>query len=566
MFRTGKWVAAVVAVGVGFALAAQEPRPSNSDSKPVDLTALRDALDTAARRGGNVDEVRKALAAFEKAQPTFKPGGVPAELQALRDAVDAAARKGESVAEVEKELAAVETAVTGRPLAKPKQEPPPDPRPDDRPRPFNPNPRVVPFPLLPAPNFGGAGGIDVAAFQKATDLYMKALDAMANNPNDADALKMLAESSDLMMKALGGNGGGLGALGGAADLQALLGGGAMFADLGRVPERARLGVRMEKLNAVTAEQLGLEANVGIAVAGVVPGSAAEKAGLKANDIILAFGGKPVSDNPEDFIRQVNGAKGDEKIDLVVMRKGKKVDVKGVVLPAARPRGDRDLFPALPVPRDRAAVLLRAPAEEPTTATPDLADLRDALAAADKRGANVGPVRDALAAFEKAQAKGAAKPGEAPPELTALRAAVEDALKKGENVSAVAAELARVEKAITGREYERPKPPEAKLDAEPLPPRGFGRGGFGRGGFGGNRIIINGGGFDATSVTVVNDNFTIKARHNDVTYTITGTTDASVSPKIVIKDGDTTTETDDMKKVPDAHRPTVERLLKMVNRR
>ena len=585
MSHLGKWAAAgavaVASVWAGFALTAQEPRSAqNSDAKPVDLAALRDALDTAAKRGGNVDDIRKALAAFEKAAPAVKPGRVPPELQVLRDAVEAAAGKGENVTAIAKELAALETAVAGRPLARPQ----PAPRPDQRvevPNPINLNPRM---PLPPA-DFGG-GRIDPIAFQKAADLYTKALDLIVNDPNDPNALKLLNESKEMMIKAIG-NGAGAVNL---ADLLAGGGaGGAMFPEFGRVPERARLGVRMEKLTAVTAEQLGLDANVGIAVAGVVPGSAAEKAGLKANDIILEFAGKPVSNDLDDFIRRVNAARANEKFDIVVMRKGKKVDVKGVVLPGAdgarpapapaRPNiqilpPPPGLLPALPKPVpapliDAPDVLLRA--EAPKVA--DLEDLLDAVAAAGKRGANVGPIRDALTAFEKAQAKGAAKPGEAPPELTALRAAVEEALQKGENVAAVAKELARVEKAVTGREYERPKPmEEPKLEpVPPLPrPRLGGAGGIGggfNGGLGGRRIVINAGGdFNSTSITVVNGNFTIKARQGDVTFTIAGTDDGLTAPKIVIKDGDTTTETDDLKKVPEAHLPAVEKLLKMVNRK
>jgi S1-C subfamily serine protease len=45
----------------------------------------------------------------------------------------------------------------------------------------------------------------------------------------------------------------------------------------------------------------------------------------------------VTDNAEDFIARVNGVKAGEKVDLVLLRKGKKVEVKGVELPAARAR-------------------------------------------------------------------------------------------------------------------------------------------------------------------------------------------------------------------------------------
>jgi hypothetical protein len=46
------------------------------------------------------------------------------------------------------------------------------------------------------------------------------------------------------------------------------------------------------------------------------------------------------------------------------------------------------------------------------AKPDLTDLRDAIAAADKKGENVEAIRAAFADFQKALAKAAAKPNEA----------------------------------------------------------------------------------------------------------------------------------------------------------
>src|SRR5688572_26750474 len=76
---------------------------------------------------------------------------------------------------------------------------------------------------------------------------------------------------------------------------------------------------------------------------------------------------------------------------------------------------------------------------------DLDELKYAVVMAEKKGENVGMVAEALAAFEKALAKGIARPGEAPPELTALRDVVEAAAKKGENVEAISKELGRIEK-------------------------------------------------------------------------------------------------------------------------
>jgi len=94
---------------------------------------------------------------------------------------------------------------------------------------------------------------------------------------------------------------------------------------------------------VVVEQLGLERGQGVAIAAVVEGSVAEKAGFKAHDIVIEFAGKPVSDSTEEFNQQVMAVKAGEKVNAVVLRKGKKVNIKGIELPAADrevPRANR----------------------------------------------------------------------------------------------------------------------------------------------------------------------------------------------------------------------------------
>lgn len=330
---------------------AGDAKPANTkDPNAIDLAALRDAVETAAKRGENVDEIRKALDALEKVSPKVTPDKrVPPELQALRDAVDAANRKGENVEAITKELLTIEMAVAGKSLARPK---PPEQRPEP-PRPVQPPPfQVVPFnPVVPNPGGLGGGGIDVEMFNKAMELRRKAMELMLKNPRDPEvrkeAEKLQAEATELLLKAARGGG-----LGGGIGVMPIVPPGfpefPNFPDAGRIPDRARLGIRLEKVPPLAAEQLGLDPNVGIAVSLVMPGSVAEKVGLKVHDIVLEFAGKPVTDNTEDFINRVNAVKNGEKVDLVVMRKGKKLEVKGVELPAARPLR-LPPQPALPVP-------------------------------------------------------------------------------------------------------------------------------------------------------------------------------------------------------------------------
>jgi hypothetical protein len=348
MLRAGKWVAALAVVAgatawVGMTSTAQEPKAAGAKGeKAVDLSALREAVVTAGKRGENVDEVRAALDALEKAAPKAQAGRVPPELQALRDAVDAATRKGENVEAIAKELAAVETAIAGRSLARPKPVPRPEPQPEPRPefpgRGAFPN---VPFPLVPNP--GLAGGIDIELFNKAMELRVKAIEGMAQNLRDPEARremeKLLAEANEMLQKAAGGGG-----------LPVFPGGG--FGDFTR---RGRLGITLERVSDLAAEQLGL-VNAGVAVVAVNPGSAADKFGLKVHDIVVEFAGKPVTDVPDDFVRRVNEVKPGVKVDLVVLRKGKKVDVKGVEL--ADPSGRIN---ERPVPRPNPRPHLTPPA-------------------------------------------------------------------------------------------------------------------------------------------------------------------------------------------------------------
>lgn len=163
---------------------------------------------------------------------------------------------------------------------------------------------------LPFPD----GTVNSSDLQKAQEQMFRAMEALAKNPNDAEARKQMDEAQQTMMKVLNGGFPGAGV------------------PNARTRERARLGVRLEPLTPLVTDQLGLEPGKGVAVAGVLDGSAAEKAGFKVHDIVTEFAGKPVTD-PADFARRVSAVKAGEKVDAVVVRKGKRVELKGIDLPA-----------------------------------------------------------------------------------------------------------------------------------------------------------------------------------------------------------------------------------------
>lgn len=83
--------------------------------------------------------------------------------------------------------------------------------------------------------------------------------------------------------------------------------------------RGYLGIVMQPLTAELAQQLGLDAKTeGVLVAEVAPGSPAEKAGLKAGDVIVKFNGHEIGDTVE-LRSRVGEVTPDSKAEIVVLR-------------------------------------------------------------------------------------------------------------------------------------------------------------------------------------------------------------------------------------------------------
>lgn len=88
---------------------------------------------------------------------------------------------------------------------------------------------------------------------------------------------------------------------------------------------ARLGVNVQTLNQALAESFGLDRVTGGLIAGVAPGSAAEKAGLRPGDVVLNFNGRPVTDSGK-LAGMVGESRPGDKARLEVLRDGKKLDL------------------------------------------------------------------------------------------------------------------------------------------------------------------------------------------------------------------------------------------------
>jgi len=87
-------------------------------------------------------------------------------------------------------------------------------------------------------------------------------------------------------------------------------------------ERGLLGVIPHDMDAAMAEAFGLKDNKGVLLSEVEEGSAAEKAGLKHNDVILEFNGQPV-EAANELRNRIAMLKPGTKVKIVIWRDGKR---------------------------------------------------------------------------------------------------------------------------------------------------------------------------------------------------------------------------------------------------
>lgn len=282
-------------------------------------------------------EAEKARAAAQDKGKTDKvkdEAKQKADVEALKEKIAEAARKG-NIEEMQALVEKLKQSITSQRQGDPQKKPAPPVKP------VPPVPGVKPVPPVPPLppgvkrfEFDPAAG---AELKEALAKSMKALEeALKNQPDNEQLKKSIEQYKKVMEEALKhGEHFKLAFPEGAKEFKfafpeggkELPGGGAWTA---RGPQTLRLGVVMAPVPEALAEQLDLKGGTGLLIQAVTPGSAAEKAGLKKNDIIVSFAGKEVSDAGK-FTAAVSEAKAGAKLDVIVIRKGKKEVIKGIEL-------------------------------------------------------------------------------------------------------------------------------------------------------------------------------------------------------------------------------------------
>jgi serine protease Do len=96
---------------------------------------------------------------------------------------------------------------------------------------------------------------------------------------------------------------------------------------------ARVGIQLHPLSPALARQFGLdEGTKGVLIDGILPGSPAEKAGLKPGDVIIGFAGEKVQSLPS-FRLKVATSEVSKPSELVFVRDGKERTISIVPAPA-----------------------------------------------------------------------------------------------------------------------------------------------------------------------------------------------------------------------------------------
>lgn len=93
--------------------------------------------------------------------------------------------------------------------------------------------------------------------------------------------------------------------------------------------RGRIGVSIQEMTRELADSFGLAKAEGALISGVERGGPADKAGVRASDVILKFDGKPIASSA-DLPRIVAATKPGSKVDVLLWRKGSTLNLPVVI--------------------------------------------------------------------------------------------------------------------------------------------------------------------------------------------------------------------------------------------
>jgi len=99
-------------------------------------------------------------------------------------------------------------------------------------------------------------------------------------------------------------------------------------------EEERLGIRTYVPSSAVAKQLGLPQGQGMVLNRVTADSAAARAGLQADDILLRLDGRDVPSDSSKFRKLLAESKPGAANDAVVLRQGNQQTIQGIIMPPA----------------------------------------------------------------------------------------------------------------------------------------------------------------------------------------------------------------------------------------
>lgn len=90
-------------------------------------------------------------------------------------------------------------------------------------------------------------------------------------------------------------------------------------------QRAMLGISMQEITGDLAKERGLDNTQGVYIAEVLKGGAAEKAGIKESDVLIAINGIEVNSSPA-VQEQISKYRPKDKISIKVIRDKKEIEI------------------------------------------------------------------------------------------------------------------------------------------------------------------------------------------------------------------------------------------------